>query len=173
MSYLFGGFPAMLRILVVGTLSYLALIVFIRLAGQRPLGRMQTFDLIVAVAIGSTLGRLMTAQEVQFSEAVTAFALLLGLHYVVSRLAYRFPHLARWMETPPTLVFYRGKGLPDPMRRSRLTEAELLAAARKAGLSSLKQVEAIVLETDGSFSVLKEQPADGWSTLQGIDPDRT
>lgn len=100
----FGGFPALGRILVVGTLSYLALLAVIRLAGQRPLGRMQTFDLVVAVAIGSTYGRLLTAQEVQFAEAATAFALLMALHYMVSWLSYRSPVVAGWLETKPMLV---------------------------------------------------------------------
>lgn len=168
MDFLFGGFPALARIVVVGTLSYVALLAVIRLAGQRPLGRMQTFDLVVAVAIGSTYGRLLTAQEVQFAEAATAFALLMALHYAVSWVSYRSARVAGWLETKPMLVYFRGEHLPGPMRRNRMTESELLAAVRQHGLASLQDAEAIVLESDGTLSVIRHQPAPSdWSALPG------
>lgn len=170
MEILFGGLHPLWRIVVIGTLSYMALLFLIRLAGQRPLGRMQTFDLVVAVAIGSTYGRLLTAQEVQFSEAATAFALLMALHYAVSWLSFRSVRVAHWLETKPTLVYFRGECLPGPMRRNRMTEGELLSAARRAGLGSLQEAEAIVLEADGTFSVLKKPAADGLSTLADVVP---
>jgi uncharacterized membrane protein YcaP (DUF421 family) len=164
----FGGFPAIGRILVVGTLSYLALLVVIRLAGQRPLGRMQTFDLVVAVAIGSTYGRLLTAQEVQFAEAATAFALLMALHYMVSWLSYRSPMVAGWLETKPMLVYFRGRQLPGAMRRNRMTEDELLTVVRLHGYASLQDVSAVVLEPDGFFSVLGHHPTSDWSALANV-----
>jgi uncharacterized membrane protein YcaP (DUF421 family) len=42
------------------------------------------------------------------------------------------------------------------MKKERVNEGELLQAMRSQGVSSLTQVEAVVLETDGSFSVLKK-----------------
>ena len=164
MDILFGGIHPLVRILVVGSLSYLCILVAIRLAGQRLLGRMQSFDLIIAVAIGSMFGRLLTAEDVQFTEAATAIVLLVGMHYTVSMLTYRFPRLATWIETEPLLLYYQGRLLEGPMRRHRITEAEILAAARKVGYSSLEGVAAIVLETDGSFSVIHRE-GEGRSTL--------
>lgn len=168
MEFLYGGVQPLVRILVVGSLSYLCLLAAIRLAGQRPLGRMQSFDLIIAVAIGSMFGRLLTAQEVQFSEAATAILLLVGIHYLVSNLSFRFPTLARWIETEPVLLYYRGRAMEREMRRHRITEAELLAAARRGGHASLRDVAAVVLESDGSFSVLAQEDGEGESTLLGL-----
>ena len=37
-----------------------------------------------------------------------------------------------------------------------MIEAEILQAVREAGLASLDGVEAVVLETDGTFSVVKK-----------------
>jgi uncharacterized membrane protein YcaP (DUF421 family) len=41
------------------------------------------------------------------------------------------------------------------MRRERVTEDEVQAAARAQGIDSLQDVTAAVLETDGSFSVIR------------------
>jgi uncharacterized membrane protein YcaP (DUF421 family) len=167
-DFLYGGVQPLVRILVVGSLSYLCLLVAIRLAGQRPLGRMQSFDLIIAVAIGSMFGRLLTAQEVQFSEAAMAILLLVGIHYVVSALSYRFTGVAAWIETEPVLLYYQGRYLQREMRRHRITEAEIRAAARRGGHASLGEVEAIVLESDGSFSVLRRESDGEDSTMLGL-----
>jgi uncharacterized membrane protein YcaP (DUF421 family) len=44
------------------------------------------------------------------------------------------------------------------MRRARVTEDEVRQAARASGKASLDDVAAVVLETDGSFSMLPAVP---------------
>jgi uncharacterized membrane protein YcaP (DUF421 family) len=41
------------------------------------------------------------------------------------------------------------------MSSPRVTESEIRAAIRGAGVGALEKIEAVVLETDGSFSVIK------------------
>lgn len=169
MEYLYGGWHPLLRIVVVGSLAYLTLLVAIRLAGQRPLGRMQSFDLIIAVAIGATFGRLLTAEDVQFSEALVAIVLLVGLHYLVSTLTYHVPRVAAWVETRPVLLFYQGRFMVREMRRHRITEGEVTAAARRAGFGALHGIRAIVLEADGTFAVLPEWEGASDETLADVE----
>jgi uncharacterized membrane protein YcaP (DUF421 family) len=52
-----------------------------------------------------------------------------------------------------------------------VTESEVLAAVRKHGLCRLENVGAVVLETDGSFSVLDSLDADP-TALKDVDMDR-
>lgn len=44
----------------------------------------------------------------------------------------------------------------------------MLAAARGQGLGVLDTIEAVVLETDGSFSVVVSAPREGRSTLGNV-----
>lgn len=168
MDFLYGGLAPLARIVVVGTLSYVSLLLILHVAGQRSLGRMQTFDVVVAVAMGATFGRLLTAREVEFSEALVAFTLLATLHYAVSRLTYRFPRLAGTLTTRPRLL-YRDGYRQEAMARLRITHEDLLAAARKSGLSSMSEVEAIVLEADGTLAVIRKAPDSDLSTLRGLE----
>ncbi|WP_231362619.1 hypothetical protein [Thioalkalivibrio sp. ALMg9] len=64
----FGGWDGLLRTLVVGVLAYVALIVFLRLSGKRTLSKMNAFDLVVTVALGSTLATVLLAKDVALAE---------------------------------------------------------------------------------------------------------
>jgi uncharacterized membrane protein YcaP (DUF421 family) len=54
------------------------------------------------------------------------------------------------------------------MKKKRVLTEEILQAARSNGISSMDQVEAVVLETDGSISVIKKTERTGKSTLENV-----
>jgi uncharacterized membrane protein YcaP (DUF421 family) len=162
------GWEPLLRILVVGTLSYLSLMFMLRLSGARTLARMNPFDFAITIALGSTYGRLLTAEDVTLTEAVLAFALLVGLQILFSSLVMRAPRLSRVLSPQPVLVFYRGEFLRGDMRRERVTEAELRMAVREHGIGSIEEVEAIVVESNGRLSVVPSAQLGNGSALEDI-----
>jgi uncharacterized membrane protein YcaP (DUF421 family) len=162
LNFFFDGWAPVVRILVVGTLAYTALVVLLRISGKRTLSRMNSFDVVITVAIGATFGRILTARSIPLLEAVTAFALLIGLQYLVARLQVRSPRFARVLKAEPTLLLHRGRVLHAALHRERLTQAELEGAVRKHGLGSLQEAEAVVLEGDGRLSVIaRDDGGDG------------
>jgi uncharacterized membrane protein YcaP (DUF421 family) len=48
---------SLLRVVIFGTLAYLSLVLLLRVSGKRTLSKMNAFDLVVTVAIGSTWRR--------------------------------------------------------------------------------------------------------------------
>lgn len=148
------GWLPLARIVVVGTLMYLAPVALLRVSGSRTIASMRAFDFIVTVAIGSVFGRALTATGVSLAEAVLAFVLLVALQYLVARLQVFSPRFARAVTSPSHLVYFRGEFQGDAMRRVRVTEQELRAVARKKGHGSLKDVEALVLEASGDVAVI-------------------
>jgi uncharacterized membrane protein YcaP (DUF421 family) len=151
----FGGWWPLVRILVVGVSMYVTLILFLRLSGSRTLSSMNAFDFIVTVAIGSVFGRALTAKGVSLAEAIGAFALLVSLQFLVTWLQVRWPAFGTVVTNPPTLLYFRGEFLQDAMRRERVAEPEVQTAVRKNGYGSVGEVEAVVLESSGEFSVLE------------------
>lgn len=148
------GWLPLVRLVVVGTLMYIALILLLRVTGSRTIASMRGFDFIVTVALGSVFGRALTAKNVSLAEAVVAFMLLIALQYVVARLQVRSRPFARAVTNPPRLLYFRGQFQPETMRRARVTEPELRAVARKKGHGSLSGVEALVLEASGDIAVI-------------------
>ncbi len=154
MNDLFESWGGVLRVALVGTLAYAALVLVLRISGKRTLSKMNAFDLVITVALGSTLATVILSKDVALVEGIVAFALLSGLQFVVTWSSVRSSRIDRLVKAEPTLLFYRGSYLPGQMRSERVVEAEITAAVRQQGIASLEAVEAVVLETDGSFTVI-------------------
>lgn len=164
----FDSWGDLLRVALVGTAAYAALVTLLRLTGKRALAKLNAFDLVVTVALGSTLATILLSSDVSWSEGVTAFGLLLLLQFAVSRTATRVRR-GRWAVTAhPTTVLRDGAVDHDALRGQRVTEAELRQAVRASGVGGLDQVARVVLETDGTFSVVtRAQLGDG----SALEPD--
>lgn len=165
---LFGSGFDLLRVLIVGSCAYIGLIVLLRLTGKRTLSKMNAFDLVVTVALGSTLATVLLSKDVALAEGLLAFALLCLLQLAVTFLSVRWPAFQRLVKAEPALLLLRGRFLRDVMRRERVTEEEVLAALRGVGLASPDSATAVVLETDGSLSVIAEPAAGSVATLRTV-----
>jgi uncharacterized membrane protein YcaP (DUF421 family) len=151
---LFDSWSGLLRVLVVGIAAYTALVMLLRITGKRTLSKLNAFDLVVTVALGSTLASILTSKSVALAEGVAALALLILLQLVVTWLSVRAPWFGRVIKAEPTLLLRNGEPLQDAMRRERITEDEVLSAIRAAGGSGFDEAEAVVLETDGSLAAI-------------------
>lgn len=151
----FDSWTGLGRVVIVGVLAYAALIVFLRVSGKRTLAKLNAFDLVVTVALGSTLATILLSKDVALAEGLMAFALLITLQFVIAWLSVRSQFVSNLVKTEPTLLLHRGEFLPAALRRARVTEDEVRAAARGQGLATLAEAAAIILETDGSLSVVR------------------
>ena len=154
---LFDDWTGLARVVIVGVAAYVALIVMLRVSGSRALAKLNAFDLVVTIALGSTLSAVLLSSSVALAEGLTAMAMLLTMQWVVARLSVASARVRRLVRAEPTLVYHHGF-LEGAMRAQRVTAEELRQAARGEGHASVEQVSAIVLESDGSLSVLAEAP---------------
>src|SRR5690606_10482751 len=136
--------------------------------GKRTLSKMNAFDFVVTVALGSTLATVLLAKDVALAEGALAFALLIGLQFAVTWSSVRVRWARRLATGEPLMLLYRGEFLPAALRDARVTEDEVRAAVRSAGLEFLSKVHAVVLETDGSFSIVRSGQGGGGSSLAGV-----
>ncbi len=163
----FQSTDALVRVLAVGVPAYLGLVLFLRVAGKRTLSKMNAFDLVVTVALGSTLATILLAPDVALAEGLLALALLIGLQYLITWSSVRSPAFQRLVKATPRLLSFRGDLLRDALRSERVTEAEIEAAVRERGLPGLTSAFAVVLETDGTLTVIARQ--DGVDQLESLD----
>ncbi len=164
----FDSWSGLGRTLLVGVLAYGTLVLILRISGKRTLSKMNAFDFVVTVALGSTLATILLSKDVALAEGVLALALLIGLQFVITWLSVRSSTVNQLVKAEPALLLHQGEFLHGQMRRARVVEAEIRAAVREQGIASLEEVEAVVLETDGSFSVIKQ--GGGTSAPSALDP---
>ena len=136
----FDGWLGLVRVLVMGTSAYLALILLLRISGKRTLSKLNAFDFVVTVAIGSTLATVLLSSSVALAEGILGLVLLVGLQYLVAWASIRSRRVERLVKSEPTLL-YRDGVLESAMRRERITGEELRQAARGQGYADLSEVQ--------------------------------
>jgi hypothetical protein len=112
----FDGWADLGRIAVIGTLAYFGLVALIRVTGKRTLSKMNAFDLIVTVALGSTLATVLLSKDVALLEGLLALALLCGLQYLVAFLSVRSKRFRAVIKSKPRLLFADGEFLQAALR---------------------------------------------------------
>lgn len=150
----FDGWSGILRMLAVGVPAYAALVLLLRIGGKRTLAKLNAFDLVVTVAFGSILATALLDATLPLADVIVAFALLVILQFIVTWSSLRSRTVDRVLRNDPTVLYERGEYLEEVMRRERVKPSEVMAAVRSQGLDDLDHVERVVLEADGSLSVV-------------------
>jgi uncharacterized membrane protein YcaP (DUF421 family) len=165
---LFDSFDVLFRTLIVGTLSYILLIGLLRVSGKRTLAKWNAFDFIVTVAFGSLLATMLLSKDTSLAQGVFGFGLLILLQFILSWLATHYPKVRGLIKAQPTLLLYQGEFRQNALDEQRVTKGEIRTAIRNRGIAAIEDVEAVVLETDGSFSVLRRFEASSTSALSDV-----
>lgn len=164
----FSSWQDLLRILVVGVLAYTALVLLLRVSGNRTLSKLNAFDLIVTVALGSTLASMLLSKDAALADGVLAFAILIGLQFVATFISARSERFNKLLKADPVLLVRNGELLERAMRQARVVDEELRAVLRGAGISDVRDASAVILESDGSFSIIRKDGDAGRSTLVDV-----
>lgn len=149
-----GSSDYIIRMLLVGVLSYLLLILIIRITGKRTLSKMNAFDLIITVALGSSLATVILDKSIALLEGMAALGLLILLQYVITFTSVRSKAVRKLIKSDPTLLYYHGLFIEKNMMQERISKDEIDQHVRNNGYSSYEEITAVVLESDGSLSVL-------------------
>ena len=150
----FDSWSAVLRIALVGAATYVTLVLLLRLGGKRVLAKLNAFDLVVTVALGSVLATAVLSKDVTFVDALTGMVLLVAAQWLVTRVTTSLPGGRRFLNAEPTLVLADGEIVESAMSGVRLTEGEVMQAVRSSGQGGFDAIAAVVLEPDGSLSVI-------------------
>ncbi|WP_214804831.1 MULTISPECIES: DUF421 domain-containing protein [unclassified Exiguobacterium] len=159
-----------IRITTVGFLAYISLIIFLRISGKRTLTKLNAFDLVITVALGSTLSTILLSKDVSLLEGLTALTLLILMQFIMTFIAVRFEKFNKLIKSEPRLLYLRGEFLERAMKKERISKNEILQAVRNKGIGGLEEVKAVVLETDGSLSIIKGELEDTLPELGGKTP---
>lgn len=151
---LFTSWADLGRVVVVGVAAYVALVAILRISGKRTLSKLNAFDFVVTIALGSTLASLLTSRSLSLAEGVTALALLVGAQFLVTSLAVRSERFDRFVKSEPALLLRHGQLLPRALRRERVTPDEVMSAIRDAGATSFAAASAVFLESDGTLTAV-------------------
>ena len=137
---------------------YLVLWLVIRSSGRRTLGQLTVFDFILFLMVGGLAQRALTAQDYSLTHAFLIIATFVIMDIAVSFLERDAPSIGRILKGVPTIVVENGHVLSARLRRARLTEEEILEAARRNyGLERMDEIKFAIFEASGEISIIPQQ----------------
>jgi uncharacterized membrane protein YcaP (DUF421 family) len=87
MNMLFDGWESIGRAVLSGSITYVALVLMLHVSGKRTLAKMNAFDLVVTVALGSTVATIALSRDVSVATWIAGLAVLIGMQCAVAWLS--------------------------------------------------------------------------------------
>jgi uncharacterized membrane protein YcaP (DUF421 family) len=144
-------------IVVRAAVAFVFILLLTRIVGRRELSSLEPFDLILLVTIGDLVQQGVTQNDFSVTGMGLAVGTIAMLAVLFSYLPWRFQILRPVLEGQPVIVIEDGNVIERNLRRHRLTQEEIAAAARAQQIDSFEQVRWAVLETNGSISFIKKE----------------
>lgn len=126
-----------------------------RVIGKKELAEISSFELVLLVVIGDLVQQGVTQEDMSVTGAILATGTIALLVVTMSYVSFRWRRADRVVEGVPVVIVSDGRMVTESMRLERLTEDEVVSAAREQGIGDVADVRFGVLEPDGKFSFVR------------------
>lgn len=134
---------------------YLFVFVLLRLTGRRTMGEMDSFDFVLLLIIGEATQQALLGEDFSITHAFLVVLTLVLIDTGLSLWKQRSHTVERIVDGVPLAIVYDGEPLREYMDKERLSEGDVLRAAREQhGLERISQVKIAILEPDGRITVV-------------------
>ena len=147
------------ELLLRGVIVYAFLLVLIRITGRRQTGMMTPFDFILLLILSNTVQNAMNGGDNSLGGGLFLAGTLVVINWIMLILSRHF-RLVHWVLVGrPAFLVRDGMIQEKVMQRERITHHELMSALRQAGLANIEQAKDVILETNGTISVIHRPSA--------------
>jgi uncharacterized membrane protein YcaP (DUF421 family) len=126
----------------------------LRLLGKREASQLTIYDLAMIMALSNAVQNALTGGRGDLSIGLASAGTIVFVTWLFASALRRRPDIERRFVGVPTLLVYDGRPLRHRMRRELVSDDDLRAALRERGLSDTRQARMVVLEVDGSITVV-------------------
>ncbi|HKJ78976.1 MAG TPA: YetF domain-containing protein [Prolixibacteraceae bacterium] len=165
----FQSWESLGRITIITVLAYISVIIILRITGKRTLSKMNAFDFIVTIALGSSFATVALNKDIPLADGALLFFLLIILQFIITWLSSRIKSFKNIITSKPALLIYKGEVLNAALRKERVTLEEIYVAARKKELDKLEDIDAAILETTGELTIIENLKSIDVETLEHVD----
>ncbi|THU41089.1 DUF421 domain-containing protein [Niastella caeni] len=143
-----------------GIIIYLFLMLVFRLSGKRTLAQTTPFELVLLLIISEVTQQALVGEDYSITTSLILITTLIGVDLLFSMIKHKWKGFEKITEGSPLIVVADGKLLQNRSRKSRVSEEDVLEAARNIhGLERLDQIKYAVLELDGTISIIPKESA--------------
>lgn len=142
------------ELVVRGTVTFLALLLLLRLMGQRESGGLSLVDLLVVVLAAYAASAGLLGDSESIGDGLILVLTILVWSVALDALAYRWPALGRLLKARPKALIRDGELNRRVMRRELMNHDEVLSQLRLHGITDPGDVYRAYVEPNGMISVI-------------------
>lgn len=148
---------------------YFGLMLFTRLMGLRSFSKLSSHDFAMTVGIGSILASTVLSDTPSLLQGLFAVAVLFLIQGIVSAIRRKVKPLKSLIDNQAIILMAHGEYFPDNLKEANLTTSDVQEVLRKNGIKSKTEVFAVIMETTGDMSVLKnDKVTPDWTLFNDI-----
>jgi uncharacterized membrane protein YcaP (DUF421 family) len=136
--------------------GYCFLVFLMRTVGRRPGKQLTPMDFVLVFFCGGLTLTAMVADDRSITNALCQIMTVALAHFFVAWGKQVSPAFGRFVDGTPLRLLGRGQWYSETMRRMRVTDDDVMAAARDQGLKTFEQIEYAFLERNGEISIIKK-----------------
>lgn len=142
------------HLLVRALLIYAGGLVLVRLGKRRFMGSYSAFDMVLGITVGALLAT-ASADDNRFLNALVLVVVLVGLHWLLAKAAYRWPWLDSLVKGGTLDLVRDGKVMDEALKRTAFSKGDLVQAIRWKGVDDLGAIKQAVMERSGQVSIVQ------------------
>jgi uncharacterized membrane protein YcaP (DUF421 family) len=148
---------AAVNIVLRAAIGYFMLLLSVRLIGRRTASMMAPFDLVLLFLFGGITIGAVVGDDHSLVGALSAVSTIGLMHVLVSWAKARIQLISRIVDGTPVIVFEHGRWRDERMQGLRLTQQDVMAAARQRGIERLDDIRYAVAERDGKIAIIENK----------------
>lgn len=153
-SWINTTWTAAMMVVLSAVVIYISIVFFTRVAGLRSFSKMSSFDFAITIALGTVIASTILTEDPPLLQAIVALGMLYAIQITVALLRSRSAVMSKIVDNQPLLLMDGTRIIDQNLKKARVTKSDLLANLRKANVTKMKQIKAVVMETTGEISVL-------------------
>lgn len=157
----FDDWNGFFRTAITTVVAYILVIIMLRISGKRTLAKMNAFDFVVTIALGSILASVILSKSIPLAEGILAIGLLIVLQFCITSITVRSKKFKKIISSDPTLLYYNGEILHKTLKKERVAVEEIYKSIRESGHASFDNINAIILETTGDITIIRNKNNNG------------
>lgn len=135
-------------------LLYLTVVTAMKIMGKRQIGQMQLSEFVTVTILSELACFAILDTDIPIIYSIASIFVLICIEVTISFISVKSRFISRLFDGNPAYIIYNGKLDRHELLASRLTMTEVISEIRAAGISSVSQVNYMILEPSGKISVI-------------------
>lgn len=144
----------MLTVFLRTVITYLILMIAMRIMGKRQIGELEVSELIVTLMLSELATSPISNTDIPVSHAIIPIITVLTFEVVTSMILIKIPRIKNLVSPKPSVLIAKGKLDQREMARIRMSIDELVGELRRQGSTSIEEIEYAILEQNGKMTII-------------------